>query len=85
MWPDELRTVPSYCTTRSSTAFVTWHFNSAMLSVSRCWLTMLSRHDLAWKKNSCGVNPDKNELCTYPLLSGPQSLSQKCGSVLFLW
>ena len=40
-----------------------------------------SRPPIAWKKSSCGVNPERYELETKPRDSGPRSSLVKCGRV----
>ena len=39
-----------------------------------------SRPPMAWKKNSCGVNPLRYEFSTNPRDSGPKSSFVKCGN-----
>ena len=73
--------MPSYLTMMSSIAFTRRRWMYPVSDVFTAVSMRPSRPPMAWKKNSCGVNPRRYEFSTKPRDSGPRSSLGKCGNV----
>mmetsp|Transcript_11831 Transcript_11831/g.47731 ORF Transcript_11831/g.47731 Transcript_11831/m.47731 type:complete len:207 (+) Transcript_11831:152-772(+) len=81
MFDSELRTVPSYWSERSSSAFMRRRAMYPVCAVLTAVSTRPSRPPMVWKKNSVAERPATNEFLTKPLADGSSACAAKCGSV----